>query len=196
MAHSVFSPRLVELQRQIEAGHAGALDTFWREVEERGAPLIEPIEDDDQNMLVTFLWRAGEEVRNVVVVGGIAGIRFGENQMEHVPNTDLWCRTYRARKDMRTTYWLAPNDSLVQRRKTIRLTKNRFGRCWSCQARRHSLGLCPGPMCLPVKWNFIGFTVKLSATNIASGRIRRPTTQPVANLTVCCSCLMVGPAFI
>lgn len=50
-------------------------------------------------MLLTFLWRAKEDIRNVVVVGGVAGYDFTENQMSHLRETDLWYRTYKVRND-------------------------------------------------------------------------------------------------
>jgi enterochelin esterase-like enzyme len=105
------SPRVVALQQAIEAGDHNALDAFWQEIAAQGAPLVEPIADDDRHVLVTFLWRAVEPIDNVVVVGGLAGRGF--DLMTQVPRTDLWFRTYRALADTRTIYHLTPNDTLV-----------------------------------------------------------------------------------
>ena len=107
------SPRLAALQKELAAGHAAALENFWQEIAKQGAPLIEPIAGDDGHRLVTFLWRAREETKNVVIFGGVAGIEFEQNQMARLRDTDLWFKTYRVRNDARFTYSLAANDSLV-----------------------------------------------------------------------------------
>jgi len=65
----LIGPRLAQLQRDIEAGRASALADFWREVEQRGTPLIEPAEDDDRFCLVTFVGRAPDENTPIGVSG-------------------------------------------------------------------------------------------------------------------------------
>jgi enterochelin esterase family protein len=107
------SPRLSALQKQLEAGNATVLENFWQEISKQGAPIIESIAGEDGYQLVTFLWRAKEETKNVVIVGGIAGIEMEQNQMARLGDTDLWFKTYRVRNDARFTYSLSPNDSLV-----------------------------------------------------------------------------------
>lgn len=113
MLEHCVSRRIASLQRKLEAGNTEALDAFWQEVATQGVPLIETIDGDDRHMLVTFLWRASEVLNNVTVVGGLAGYGFAGNQMTPLLDTDLWFKSYRARVDTRTTYWLSPNDSLV-----------------------------------------------------------------------------------
>jgi enterochelin esterase family protein len=107
------SLRITSLQRQLDLGDINALDEFWHDVSKQGAPLIERLAGDDRHLLVTFLWRAAEELDNVVVVGSLAGYEFAHNQMTRLLNTDLWYKTYQARVDTRTMYWLSPNDSLI-----------------------------------------------------------------------------------
>jgi hypothetical protein len=43
------------LRKQVASG---ATDTtnFWRQVAQKGTPLVEPVEKDAQHQLVTFLW--------------------------------------------------------------------------------------------------------------------------------------------
>jgi len=107
------SPRLSALQKHLEAGNAAALENFWQEIGKQGAPLVEPVAGEDGYRLVTFLWRAKEATKNVVIVGGVAGIEMEQNQMARLGDTDLWFRTYRVRNDARFTYSLSPNDSLI-----------------------------------------------------------------------------------
>jgi len=107
------SPRLSTLKKQLAEGKREVLDAFWQDVTKNGAPLIEPITGDAQNYLVTFLWRAKSEVRNVLVMGGVAGFEMADNMMSRMPDTDLWYKTYKVRNDARFSYNLSVNDSLI-----------------------------------------------------------------------------------
>ena len=61
------SPRLQALHERLKSGDRSALDSFWKDIEQHGAPMIEPATDNDREMLVTMLWRAKEETKNVFV---------------------------------------------------------------------------------------------------------------------------------
>jgi len=61
------SPRLLALRDRLTSGDRTALDKFWKEISEQGAPIIESATDNDREVLVTMLWRAREETRNVFV---------------------------------------------------------------------------------------------------------------------------------
>lgn len=109
------SPRIASLQQALESGNTDALATFWREITEQGAPLMEPIEDDESHYLVTFLWRDKGDTKNVVIWGGPAGLSHPEkNQMTRLLETDLWYRTYRVQTDLRRVYSISVNDSLTE----------------------------------------------------------------------------------
>jgi enterochelin esterase family protein len=111
---TLFSPRLAALQQALLADDGRALEQFWHEVTARGAPLVEPMPHAEDHVLVTFLWRATPPITNVVVVGGLAGWgEFSQQQMTRLLDSDVWFRTYPARMDLRATYQLSPNDSLV-----------------------------------------------------------------------------------
>ncbi len=107
------SPRLQALKREIEAGNRAALESFWQEMAKQTTPLIEPVTDDTHYRLVTFVWRAKEETRHVVIFGGAGGFDVSKNHLARLLDTDLWFRTYKIRSDARFTYSLSPNDSLV-----------------------------------------------------------------------------------
>lgn len=111
------SPRLAALAAQIAKGDASAAGRFWREAAEKGTPLVEPMEGDLENVLVTFLFRGGEEVKNVVIFvdRGLWG-DIPSNSMERLPGTDVWHRTYKFRRDARFTYLLSVNDPLTSLR--------------------------------------------------------------------------------
>src|SRR5260370_437320 len=46
----LLSPRLAALRDRIKSGDREALDNFWKEISERGAPMIEPAADNDREM--------------------------------------------------------------------------------------------------------------------------------------------------
>jgi enterochelin esterase-like enzyme len=114
--HNLISPRLKELCQALENGQAGVLDAFWKEIEEHGDPLIEPIEGDDENIYATFLWRAEEQLENVVIFSKLflEGLGDRENgKMERLLDTNIWYRTKVVRRDVRITYSFTPDDSML-----------------------------------------------------------------------------------
>lgn len=119
------SPRLAALKKNLEAGKREALESFWQDVETRGAPLVESIQGDETHMWVTFLWRAQEETTNVLVHSWFGNNLerlshdedpIHDNLMVQLRETDVWYKTYRVRNDARTIYLLAPNHSLIPSR--------------------------------------------------------------------------------
>jgi hypothetical protein len=58
------NPRSRALERDLAIGDGSALAAFWSAVERDGTPLVEPIPGDAAHVLVTFLWRATEPLRN------------------------------------------------------------------------------------------------------------------------------------
>ncbi|MGH2481161.1 MAG: enterochelin esterase domain-containing protein, partial [Ktedonobacteraceae bacterium] len=110
----IVSPRIEALRKELAEGQSDALAMFWREITEAGAPLIEMIEDEPGQCLVTFLWRDQRDTENVVVVGyAMAAWRdWQKHMLTHLPESNLWYRTYRFRSDLRATYWLSHNDPL------------------------------------------------------------------------------------
>ncbi len=99
------SPRLQALQERLKSSDRSALDSFWKDIEQHGAPMIEPATDNDREMLVTMLWRAKEETRNVFV------FRLGDvsKPMDRLLDTDLWYKTFKLQKGARFIYQLATN---------------------------------------------------------------------------------------
>lgn len=108
---SLRSPRLLQLSRDLQNNPTQTLAAFWAEIEQQGTPLVEPLADDTDHMLVTFLWRASTPIQNVVVFGGFAHWDFGQNYLSLLSGTDVWYRTYRARADARMLYRFSVNDS-------------------------------------------------------------------------------------
>src|SRR6266404_8570289 len=99
------SPRLAALQDQLKSGDRTALDNFWKEISEHGAPMAEAAPGNERDVLVTILWRAREETRNVFV------FRLGDisKPMTRLLDTDLWYKTFQLQKGARFIYQLAAN---------------------------------------------------------------------------------------
>src|SRR5437667_10032232 len=99
------SPRLLALSDRLKAGDRKALDNFWKEISERGAPIVEEVPGNDRDVLVTMLWRAKEETRNVFV------FRVGDvnKPMVRLLDTDLWYKTFQLQKGARFIYQFATN---------------------------------------------------------------------------------------
>ena len=104
------SPRIQALQVAIQRGEKESVNTFWGEVTKAGAPLIEPIAGDRDNMAVTFLWRGKPYTRNVMVLWiPYAGVAPDEYLMARLGETDVWYKTIKVDRKMRLAYTLAPN---------------------------------------------------------------------------------------
>jgi enterochelin esterase-like enzyme len=104
------SPRINALRAAVEAGKPGSIDSFWKEVEKEGAPILEPLPGDDKNMLVTFLWRGKLDTRNVFVARlPYAGGTPDDYFMERIGDTDVWYKTVATDRKTRFEYSLAPN---------------------------------------------------------------------------------------
>lgn len=116
-AEAPVSPRLDALRTELEAGAPAALERFWLQVSKEGTPLFEPVGGDTSEVLVTFLWRGGDETRNVLVVASPTDLAsedgIAEARLSRLQGTDVWYRSRRTRADARFAYALAVNDSLV-----------------------------------------------------------------------------------
>jgi len=99
------SPRLSALRDRIKSGDREALGSFWKEIEARGAPIVEAVPGNDRDVLVTILWRATAETTDVFV------FRIGEvnKPMVRLLDTDLWYKTFQFQKGARFIYQLATN---------------------------------------------------------------------------------------
>jgi enterochelin esterase-like enzyme len=108
------SPRIASLRKEVESGRHEAIESFWTEIRKQGTPLIEPLENNDKDMLVTFLWRASGETRNVFIMWfPFAAAKPEDYQMTRLAGTDVWYRTLKVRRGARFAYRLSPNDPLA-----------------------------------------------------------------------------------
>lgn len=103
---------ITNLKQQIENGNCAALQEFWDMIENKGTPLIEQIDGDLENSLVTFVYKTDEEIENVVFIPPVGWNNFSENRMERLIETNLWYITYKIKNDMRFNYFISVNDTL------------------------------------------------------------------------------------
>jgi enterochelin esterase family protein len=112
MSETLKSPRVTELEERVAAGDSGAVASFWNQAAAEGTPMIEPIEGDDRYALVTFFWRADGQTENVVLLSPWSEETPADNLMERLLETDIFFRTYRARRNVRGSYRFRVNDPL------------------------------------------------------------------------------------
>lgn len=106
----VESQRIRDLTASVERGERESVNAFWEEVKKAGAPLIEPIAGDQENMAVTFLWKGMPDTHNLMVLWlPYAGVAPDEFLMERLGETDVWYKTIKVDRRMRLAYTLAPN---------------------------------------------------------------------------------------
>lgn len=100
------SRTLENLRRAVQAGDAAAVSAFWQQLGEQGTPFVEPIEGDDENSLVTFVWKATDEAEDVGLVVNLSG-RDATEEMSRLPGTNLWYKTFRVHNETRESYQFA-----------------------------------------------------------------------------------------
>ena len=107
-------PLIAQLEGQLKPENQGGLEKFWEEVGLRTTPLIDPIQGNDSEMLVTFVWQAKKDHNNVVVASyGISSFDPGKNAMSHLPDTDVWYKSWILPRNKRTVYCISPDDPLI-----------------------------------------------------------------------------------
>jgi enterochelin esterase-like enzyme len=106
----VESQRIQALRASLQRGDRESVNAFWEEIKKTGAPLIEAIADDRENMAVTFLWRGTSYTHNVLVLWlPYVGVAPDEFLMTRLGETDVWYKTIKVNRKMRLAYTLAPN---------------------------------------------------------------------------------------
>ena len=105
------SPILAELAQRLAANDGQALAEFWKEVERRSAPLIEPVAGSSGEIWVTFLFRApaGQAESNVRIFGELGEIDKPvptAGPLIRLAGSDVEYRTYRMSSRARFSYQL------------------------------------------------------------------------------------------
>lgn len=106
-----------KLKLNIQNDEKKALNEFLEFLKEKGNPIIEPIIDEPDYSLVTIFHFAEQPINNVLIISRILPALTDENIEEHlldrIRDTNLWYGTYKVRNDVKFSYNLFPNDSLL-----------------------------------------------------------------------------------
>jgi enterochelin esterase-like enzyme len=106
----IVSPILRKLNDDLKGGRVEALELFWKDIEKNGAPLIEKIEGDDENYMVTLLWKATEPIDNVCTIGEMFGWDTDNTKFQQLLETNLWYRTWKKSGDAQSVYFFIVNE--------------------------------------------------------------------------------------
>ncbi len=106
------SRTITELEAKIKLYGESAVEEFLLIIKDKGTPIIEELENDSKNSLVTFIYKGDEECENVLFVPPVGKENYNDNQMERIMETYLWYITYEVRNDVRFKYYFSPNDPL------------------------------------------------------------------------------------
>lgn len=110
--NKIYSETISNLQNEIKNGHEDAIQNFWDKIEVSGTPIIEPIDGDDDNALITYIYKGDENTENVVVMHPTCWKDYKDNMLINIPNTNVWYKSYVLRNDVRGNYNFSVNDPL------------------------------------------------------------------------------------
>lgn len=109
--NTLISPTLRDVASALSAGEPGVAPAFEARMRREGTPLVESIPGVDDEVLVTFLWFAGEPLDNVVVESVLGVREIADRSMHHLAGSPIWFKTFRVPHDLRMSYLLSPNDT-------------------------------------------------------------------------------------
>lgn len=110
----LISPRIRLLENELKNNicNSHVIESFWGEIEKKGSPIVEEAPQNSATALVTFLYKGSLNTKNVVVWSAFSRFNYKTNQMECIPNTNIWYKTYEIRNDVRFLYYFSVNDLL------------------------------------------------------------------------------------
>jgi enterochelin esterase family protein len=78
---------------------------FWDSISAQGTPMIELL-PDPSSFLLTFLYRdIREDIQiSIEIIGIYSDTCYGDKQLRHIPNSDIWYRTYKIPCDLVFSY--------------------------------------------------------------------------------------------
>lgn len=84
-----------------------------RRARREGNPLVDPLRGRPRVRKITLVFRGERKTRNVVVMGNLTSWDPPAGRMERIPRSRVWTYSREVPDDLRSTYQLAPDDSLV-----------------------------------------------------------------------------------
>lgn len=110
------SMTILKLEEKVKQNKDKVIEEFLGYLKEKGTPIIEELENDTENCLVTFIYQGNKDCNSVLFVPDIGLDRFKDGYMDfimqRVVETDLWYITFKVRNNLRFIYYFSPNDPL------------------------------------------------------------------------------------
>lgn len=106
----IVSPKIKVLEKAVLSGESKLITKFWIEFEKNGAPLIENIPNDHENVLVTVVWKDAGDIETISIFGEMFGMNTDETKLDRLLNTNLWYRTYKLPINARSLYVFLVNE--------------------------------------------------------------------------------------
>ena len=102
----IISPRLLKLKEVLEKEEdkKGHVDVFWKEIEEKGAPIIEQIEREPNHKLVTFLCKENGDTDEIFLYSGSLGVIPHRGKFARLQGTDIYYKSIFYLNKTRITY--------------------------------------------------------------------------------------------
>ncbi len=79
-------------------------------IKKRGTPLIEPIDNDSENILLTFLYFGTDNTKNVTIIGEFPGENYKDNYLDRIEKTNIFYKSYLVPNSLKFTYMFSEND--------------------------------------------------------------------------------------
>jgi hypothetical protein len=110
------SQRLSALETDLKGDqNAEFLKAFWKNVENTGTPIVERIQHDQADVLVTFVWRGSSSAKQVFIFPQIESTAATDKmKMSRLLDTNLWYKTYCLPEDSRFTYGFYEASTIVE----------------------------------------------------------------------------------
>ncbi len=110
----LISSTIENLRTRLSSEGNSVLKDFWKKIEEEGTPIIEPIDNDYEHQLVTFIYRGDENTKNIVVICALADQDdvISNNVCERLDDTNLFFKSFKVLKGTRTIYTFSKNNTL------------------------------------------------------------------------------------
>jgi len=102
----IISPRLLKLKENLEKtlNEKQIIDEFWKEIEEKGTPIIEHIEKESKYKLVTFLYKENADTDEILLLSGSIGEISHRGIFNRIQGTNIYYKSIFYLNRTRTTY--------------------------------------------------------------------------------------------
>jgi len=115
---SIESKLIHKLSLDFQESGIQAIEGFWKNCQDKSAPLIEPDLEREDRSLVTFVYFSEEELQNLVIITALSGQNTApkENLCDQLPGSSFYYRTFSVPNGTKTIYAFSKNNDLSGRR--------------------------------------------------------------------------------